>query len=355
MFLQRHAKRNDMNRFAQQAADSLFRSLDRLHYGQLQLVTPDGQTRHFSGKHGGITTSLVLKDWRVLTNLLVHGDVGFGEDYGHGRWETDNLPNLLELALQNQHAMTAMLYGRGFSQWLKRLGYGWRRNSQAGSRKNIRAHYDLGNDFYQLWLDDGMTYSAALFHNETDTLAAAQNNKYDRLLGSLGRNSGSMLEIGCGWGGLAERALHQGDYTFKGITLSTQQQEWARQRLGNRATIALEDYRKQTGTYDHIVSIEMFEAVGEQYWPTYFNSIKSLLNNNGKAVVQTITIAEDLFEDYRTSTDFIRSHIFPGGMLPSQQRFAVAAQKAGLQSSAAFTFGLDYARTLEHWLQRFDN
>ena len=199
-----------------------------------------------------------------------------------------------------------------------------------------------------------MSYSSALFRHDGESLEQAQYRKYDRMLERLGTNSGSLLEVGCGWGGLAERAITQNDFDVKGITLSEEQHAYAQQRLGDDATIALEDYRSQDGKYDHIISIEMFEAVGEKFWPVYFNKLQSLLKHKGKAVIQTITIGEPFFERYRRGGDMLRSFIFPGGMLPSPTRFAEEASRAGLRVTDQFAFGKDYALTLKHWLKRFE-
>jgi cyclopropane-fatty-acyl-phospholipid synthase len=237
---------------------------------------------------------------------------------------------------------------------LSALFYLFRLNTIKGSKKNIHAHYDLGNAFYSLWLDPSMTYSSALYQSEQDSLTQAQYNKYDRMLDCINHQSGRLLEVGCGWGGLAERAIHKGDYDIKGITLSEEQHDFAQARLGKDVKIVLEDYRHQTGLYDHIISIEMFEAVGERFWPTYFQKLKSLLAKNGKAVIQTITINEHDFPNYRKGGDFIRSFIFPGGMLPSVSRFKQEAEKAGLKAHEPYKFGHDYARTLETWLENFD-
>ena len=220
---------------------------------------------------------------------------------------------------------------------------------------NIHEHYDLGNAFYQLWLDPSMTYSSALFKSENDSLTQAQHHKYDRMLDCMETESGRLLEVGCGWGGLAERAISRGDFNIKGITLSEEQHAFAQARLGKNVNIALEDYRHQTGIYDRIISIEMFEAVGERFWPVYFQKLKELLAKNGKAVVQTITINEKEFPAYRRGGDFIRSYIFPGGMLPSPSRFKQEAAQSGMKAENEFYFGQDYAKTLEVWLKDFDN
>ncbi|MDA9009636.1 cyclopropane-fatty-acyl-phospholipid synthase family protein, partial [Alphaproteobacteria bacterium] len=244
--------------------------------------------------------------------------------------------------------------GNPFMALGTRLLYAFQKNTVKGSRKNIQAHYDLGNDFYKLWLDPTMTYSSALYKTEGEELAQAQLNKYDRIVDRLDRGSGSILEIGCGWGGFADRAAERGDFGIKGITLSDEQHAYAQQRLDGRADIVIEDYRHQKNKFDHIVSIEMFEAVGEQYWPTYFGKVKDLLAEKGNAVIQTITISEQFFDNYRKGTDFIRSFIFPGGMLPSPTRFKEEAQKVGLQVTDSFSFGHDYSTTLLEWMETFD-
>lgn len=340
--------------YAKLATDQLFKKLDTIESGRLTVVTPDGQMRTFSGKKDGENAKIELKDWRVVPNMIRKGDIGFAEDYRAGHWDTDNLVSLTTLGLVNRSALDQVIVGSKFSRTLSRLSYLLRLNTLEGSRKNIHAHYDLGNDFYKLWLDPTMTYSSAIFKDPNESLEHAQHNKYDRILECINQNSGNILEIGCGWGGFAERAQHKGDFGIKGVTLSEEQHHYARERLGAKAHIALEDYRHQDGLYDHIVSIEMFEAVGERYWSTYFQKIASLLNKKGKAVIQTITMNEDDFPRYRRSGDFIRSYIFPGGMLPSPSRFKEEAHVSGLTTQNEFLFGQDYARTLEYWLHNFD-
>lgn len=338
----------------QLASDKLFRRLDHLDRGTLKLTTPDGKTRVFEGKTPGENASIELRDWRVVSNMMRKGDIGFAEDYRAGNWETDNLTTLATLGLVNRNALDRFVAGNHFSRRMSMLSYLLRLNSLKGSKKNIHAHYDLGNDFYKLWLDPSMTYSAAIFKDHNEPLEQAQNNKYDRILDCLDHSSGSLLEVGCGWGGFAERAQDRGDFNLTGVTLSEEQHDYATNRLGPKANIALEDYRHQEGKFDNIVSIEMFEAVGERYWQTYFGKIGNLLNKNGKAVIQTITMNEQDFPRYRRGGDFIRSYIFPGGMLPSPSSFREEVLKSGLKSQNEFYFGQDYARTLEHWLHDFE-
>ncbi len=344
-----------MNMIQQIVADNLYRRLENLEQGTLSLTTPDGKTRTFEGKTPGNQADIELRDWKVVTNLATKGDIGFAEDYREGHWQTRNLQSLIELGLQNNSAFEGYVLGGKIFRAMSSMSYLLRLNTLKGSKKNIHAHYDLGNDFYSLWLDPSMTYSSALFSHKDEPLEQAQYNKYDRILDHLPSSSGNLLEIGCGWGGFAERALTKNDYEIKGVTLSEEQHEFSQKRLGHSAHIALEDYRHQEGKFDHIVSIEMFEAVGERYWNTYFEKVGTLLKKGGKAMVQTITIREQDFERYREGSDFIRSYIFPGGMLPSPARFREEAQKAGLHVSDEFHFGQDYARTLEHWLNSFEN
>ena len=337
------------------ASEQLLKRLDQLSWGSLTLTTPDGKVRTFAGQERvDHHANLVVHDWGVITNLIRKGDIGFADDYRSGKWDTDDINQLVQVGLKNQTAMQDMVAGNKLYSMLSSLFYLFRLNTIKGSKKNIHAHYDLGNAFYQLWLDPSMTYSSALFKTEHDSLTQAQHHKYDRMLDCMQTESGRLLEVGCGWGGLAERAVQRGDYDIKGITLSHEQHAFAQSRLGKNVHIALEDYRHQTGVYDRILSIEMFEAVGERFWPVYFQKLKSLLAKNGKAVVQTITINEKDFPAYRRGGDFIRSFIFPGGMLPSVSRFKQEAEKAGLKTHTPFMFGQDYARTLETWLANFD-
>lgn len=336
--------------------NKFLKQLETLHYGSVAVITPSGTEHLFQGsEHPEIKASFVIKNVNVVTNLMAKGDVGFAESYRDGDFETDSLTKLLTIALKNADTLDDYLYGSFFSNLAAQMLYYLRSNTVKGSKRNIHAHYDLGNDFYSLWLDPTMTYSAAIFDNDNQDLQDAQYNKYDRIIHRLEKSSGNLLEVGCGWGGFAERALDHGDYGIKGITISNQQHDFASNRLGNKAQVALEDYRKQEGKYDNIVSIEMFEAVGEKYWPVYFNKMKSLLSHKGKAVVQTITIDEPYFKRYRKTGDMVRSFIFPGGMLPSVSKFKEQALNSGLQVTDNFEFGKDYATTLKHWLESFEN
>lgn len=334
--------------------DGLYRALDKVKYGTLTLHTPEGQSRVFQGAEPGPHAILTLNNWSVIRHMLLKGDTGFAEDYRAGLWDTPDLTALMTFGLKNDHAIQDYLFGSRIMNILARMSSFFRLNTVSGSRKNIHAHYDLGNRFYGLWLDPTMTYSSALFNHAGENLVQGQYNKYDRILERLGKKSGRLLEVGCGWGGFAERAIDTGDYDLKSITISKAQHDFAQERLKKKARIMLEDYRHQEGQFDHIVSIEMFEAVGEKFWPVYFSKLKKLLSRQGKAVIQTITIDDKHFDAYRTSGDMIRQHIFPGGMLPSPSRFAEEARKAGLKITDRFDFGLDYARTLQEWQARFE-
>ncbi|AGH98709.1 SAM-dependent methyltransferase [Micavibrio aeruginosavorus] len=328
-------------------------SLNNIRYGSLSVTTPDGKIRSFHGNFPGATAELVLHDWHVLAGAMCRGDIALAETYRDGKWDSPDPASLFEFGMQNQSVLDDYIAGASFGRVAARMAYIFTRNTIRGSRKNIHAHYDIGNDFYALWLDPTMTYSAAMFSNQNEPLDKAQNRKYDRIIERM-KPSGRLLEIGCGWGGFAERAMEKGDYAIKGLTISQEQHDYASRRLGKNATIALEDYRHQKGLYDQIVSIEMFEAVGEKFWPVYFSKIKSLLAQKGAALIQTITISDACFDRYRKGGDAIRTFIFPGGMLPSPERFRVESEKAGLQVSDSFAFGQDYALTLTRWLENFD-
>ena len=330
--------------------------LDNIQYGKLLFTSPEGKQHHIQGSLPGPSAELVLKDWRVIVNLSLKGDIGFAEDYRDGYISTPNLQSLILFCLKNQTCFQAYLTGSFVYNLVAKLGYLTKRNRVTQSKKNIQAHYDLGNDFYRLWLDPSMTYSSALYRSDTDSLEAAQHNKYYNILRRL-KKQGTILEIGCGWGGFIEQAMQHGNYTIKGITLSSAQQQYCRQRLAayaDKVTIALEDYRHQDGTYDAIVSIEMLEAVGQEYWQCYFDSIAKQLHPEGTAIIQTIIIDDALFETYAKGTDMIRTHIFPGGMLPCLSRLKKHIQAAQLRLVDVNYFGHDYAKTLDEWLFRFN-
>ena len=327
------------------------RAISGIEHGTLEFIAPNGEVTLVTGQKPGPRARFEVHSWDVLRRIMARGDIGLGEEYIAGSWDTDNVENLVSLFLLNLDHFENFSDGN----FLNRLGFVIhnalvRRNSLAGSTRNIKAHYDVGNDFYSLWLDRSMTYSSALYQG-SNALEDAQQNKYCRILSRFEKPRASVLEVGCGWGGFAERAAAD-NHHVTGLTISPAQHAFARQRLAGAADIRLQDYRLAKGTYDNIVSIEMFEAVGEHYWPQYFACIAERLKRGGRAVIQTITIRDELFDGYRSRSDFIRHYVFPGGMLPSLQRFREEAEKAGLKFAGAFSFGKDYARTLRDWSDR---
>ena len=358
MHLQRAANKPSVEPMPRQMK-LVMQLLQKLQHGALRVDFPDGHTQLF-GESGKPVVQLVLHNWNIAGAVLKAGDIGFAESYIAGDWSTDNLPDLIALFIRNRDAAEALIYGTWWGSLIYRLKHLFNRNTRAGSRKNIHAHYDIGNPFYQLWLDASMTYSSAVFSGDRDqTLQQAQTAKYQRILDQLQVPHGAnLLEIGCGWGGFAELAARSLDAHVTGLTLSTEQLDYAKQRLADaglaeRADLRLQDYRDTAGQYDGIASIEMFEAVGEAFWPSYFDCIARNLKPGGRACIQSIVIDDALFERYRNGTDFIQQYIFPGGMLPSPEQFCKHAERAGLRVADQFLFGLDYARTLAEWRTSF--
>ncbi|MES2756449.1 MAG: cyclopropane-fatty-acyl-phospholipid synthase family protein [Pseudomonadota bacterium] len=340
------------------AARILLKLLSKLQHGALALRTPDGEVRHYG--HGSAPIALELKNWNLFTQSARAGDIGFAESYIAGDWTTSSLAGLIELLARNRAHIESMVYGSWWGSLAYRIKHLLNRNSRAGSLKNIHAHYDIGNPFYRLWLDPSMTYSSALFTESSGAdLELAQAEKYRRIIAQLQLAPGArLLEIGCGWGGFAEIAAREAGAYVTGLTLSNEQLQYARRRIDDaklsaQVDLHLRDYRDSVGGYDAVASIEMFEAVGESYWPSYFECIASSLKSGGRACVQTIVIADELFERYRKGTDFIQQFIFPGGMLPSPSRFASLAAEHGLEVADQFSFGIDYADTLAAWRKAF--
>lgn len=337
----------------------LRRLLRRLERGRLVVVLPGGGTIQQRGTQPGAEAGLELHDWRPLLALLRGGDTGLAESYAAGAWSSPDLPALLRFGVDNMAALRSVTAAATWpARLIARLRHWANRNSRAGSRRNIMAHYDLGNDFYARWLDESMTYSSALYAAPDEDLGAAQGRKLDRIIALLAPRPGdAVLEIGCGWGALATRLAQEGA-KVTGLTLSPAQASHARDFVeksgrGGAVEIALRDYRDETGSYDRIVSIEMLEAVGEAYWPAYFSALRARLRPGGRAVLQVITIAEDRFASYRRTPDFIQTHIFPGGMLPTGTIIATAAKRAGLALISSECFGASYELTLAEWRRRF--
>jgi len=334
--------------------------LQRLRYGTLHLDLPDGGSLQL-GQGGHPHVRMRLHDWRVFGAVLRSGDIGLAEGYIDGHWSTPHLADLLRLLMVNRETLESLVYGAWWGRLAYRLRHVLNRNTRTGSRRNIHAHYDLGNAFYALWLDRSMNYSAAWFQGDMGgDLTQAQHAKVRRALRSAGVQQGSrVLEIGCGWGALAEMAAGECQAHVTGVTLSTEQLAFAQQRLHQaglapRADLRLQDYRDiEDEPFDAICSIEMVEAVGQAYWPSYFSTVARLLKPGGRACVQSIVINDALFERYARGTDFIQQYVFPGGCLPSAARFRTAAQEAGLCVVEEFAFGPDYAETLRRWHRQF--
>lgn len=324
-------------------------SLARIRRGRLRLITPEGEIHDFG--QGLPEAEMQIHDWSVVTALAARGDIGWGETYVAGLWDSPSIDHLTQVALMNRDELTAYADPSPWSNFkFRAVDRILRANSKRGAKRNIKAHYDVGNEFYQLWLDDSMTYSSALFAPGDNDLARAQARKYDRIL-ERSKDAGRILEVGCGWGGFAERAADQGRHVT-GITISPSQHGFADARLDGRADIHLRDYRDTEGKFDAIVSIEMIEAVGERYWPQYFHMLKSRLRDGGRAIVQAITVEDSYFDIYRRGSDYIRQYTFPGGMLLSDAMIAHHARQAGLEVKQSFKFGQDYGRTCAMWSER---
>ena len=332
----------------------------RLPVGTLDVTLPDGKRLRFSGKEAGPRAALVIHDPACLRRLVIGGDVGFAESYLQNEWDTPDLTALLMLFAANHRAGGQLTPGRpGLRVW-QRIRHFLNRNTRSGSRRNIHAHYDLGNSFYERWLDRSMTYSSAIFAPGDNDLESAQRRKYARLAAETGIGPDDhVLEIGCGWGGFAEYAAQEIGCRVTGLTISQEQFDHATRRiaqagLSDRVTIAMRDYRDERDSYDRIVSIEMFEAVGERYWRGFFEKMRACLRPGGRAGLQLITIRDAAFADYRKEMDFIRAYVFPGGMLPSPAILQRLSDQAGLPIVSDAGFAEDYAHTLAIWRERFE-
>lgn len=328
-------------------------NFNHIESGAIDIKLPDGTIEKFNSGKKGVVVHAKINSWELLDYILKRGDVGLGEAYVEGLWECENLPDLMTFLTANIKALDDYAHGNFFSKAIFFFINNFvRQNTKTGSKKNIRAHYDVGNEFYKLWLDPSMTYSSAIYNNQKIDLHKAQQNKYHRILDKI-KNKEHVLEIGCGWGGFMEAATQNHNVT--GLTISNAQADFAMKRLQSKGQIKIQDYREEKNKYDAIVSIEMFEAVGERFWPNYFNQLNNCLKDDGKAVIQTISIRDDLFNNYRKRGDYIRAYTFPGGMLPSISIFEKEAKKANLKCKEIYSFGHDYALTLRSWLQNFHN
>ncbi|MBR1154050.1 cyclopropane-fatty-acyl-phospholipid synthase family protein [Bradyrhizobium sp. JYMT SZCCT0428] len=343
--------RTSLNSFMQ-------RMLRKIDCGEILVHTPAGRRFLIGGKRTGEQTHLTIHSWKCVLRLLTSGDLGFAEGYLAGEWSTPNLHSFLS-AVARRSTDAASFEGLRPPQPVTKFRHALNRNTRRGSRRNIAAHYDLGNDFYRLWLDPSMTYSSAIYSSPAETLDQAQRNKLDRVTELLELNGGErVLEIGCGWGGLAGHMIQCADCHVTGLTLSNEQLSYARQQLAERgyagkSDLKLQDYRDESRTYDRVVSVEMLEAVGEAYWPTFFANLRERLNPQGVAVLQVITIDQCRFESYRRRPDFIQRYIFPGGMLPTKEIIGQLVAKSGLRLTSSEFFGESYALTLADWHRRF--
>lgn len=346
------------NKFENKVIEDFFEALSQVKFGCLEIITPNGDNMVFGDRNSELKADIKIKNWQVITNIVSKADIGFFEDYSKGNWDTKNLEKLLEFVAKNSANLQNFFYGKFTYRAIAYAKHLMRHNNKENSKKNISAHYDLGNEFYKIWLDETMTYSSAIF-DEKDCLSAAQVNKYGRitdLLSETGQKDA--LEIGCGWGGFIDAASEK-NFNVDGITISRRQLDYTIERIGKKnlerkSKARFLDYRDLSGRYNNIVSIEMFEAVGIKYWPSYFGKVKDSLNKTGKAVIQTITIDDEVFEKYRKKADFIQTYIFPGGVLPSDSEFKKAASNVGLTTRSSYFFGLDYAKTLQKWLDNFE-
>ncbi len=318
----------------------------RLRRGTLEVTLPDGRRVRMGGTEPGPAAAMKLYSYGFASRLLNGGDIGIAEAYLHGEWDTPDLTQFLYLFCVNHDLIQAMMGDKPLLRFFQSIRHWLNRNTRRQARRNIYAHYDIGNAFYSAWLDPSMTYSSALFEDDTADLTAAQNNKYRR------------LEIGCGWGGFAEYAAKTYDARVVGLTISSQQRDFAQRRiheagLSDKVEIRLRDYRDERDQYDRIASIEMIEAVGEEFWPRYFSQLRDRLLPGGLAGIQAITIQDKLFQAYRREVDFIQRYVFPGGMLPSPQILKSLGEKFGVPVIRERIFGQDYAKTLAIWRNNF--
>ena len=340
-------------------ASAILRALTQLRIGKITVQLPTGHAYRFDSGVPGPEASVVLHSWNAPRRTLTGGSVGLAESYMDGEWDSDDVTTFLELFSVNEALGNELTTPSWFANFIHKFRHWMNENTKRGSKRNISAHYDLGNEFYSLWLDRSMTYSSAIFDKDTNSLEAAQNAKYQSLVEGAGIGPGDhVLEIGCGWGGFAEYAARNTGARVTGLTISREQLDFARKRifeagLNERVELKFQDYRDETGVYDKVASIEMFEAVGEKYWGEYFGKVRDCLKSGGRAGLQIITIADRSFEKYRSRPDFIQRYIFPGGMLPSPAKLSELADEHGFEEDAPVVFGQDYARTLAEWRDRF--
>jgi cyclopropane-fatty-acyl-phospholipid synthase len=351
-------------RYAAARCNALLDQMDAgLHSGAIAGSLPDGSQRQLGGRGPGPSAEMNIRQWRALLRIGMSGSVGLYQGWAAKEWDSPDPVQIFDLFVRNRKTLGNSARASAPARMAMRVLHWMRRNSKAGSRRNIEFHYDLGNDFYAAWLDKSMTYSSALFAepiSRSEALEAAQASKNAVLLDRLQMHAGeSLLEIGCGWGGLAEQAVREYSVGYHGITLSHEQKDFAEKRTADagftdQAEFSITDYRDVAGQYDAIASVEMVEAVGQEYWPAYLSCIARNLKPGGRAAIQYISIEDDIFDAYASGVDFIQRYIFPGGMLLSESRFRNIAQEHGLIWKDQRNFGLHYAETLRRWRGQFD-
>ncbi|MEM9097243.1 MAG: cyclopropane-fatty-acyl-phospholipid synthase family protein [Pseudomonadota bacterium] len=345
--------------------ETFFSIIGRIEIGSLAIELPDGRLFAVQGGKPGPSGLILCRNDGFFSRMVRDGELGFCEMFMDGWWDTPDLHQLMDVLMLNNEEISRPFTGTAVVRAYERLRHWLRSNTKSGSKKNISYHYDLGNEFYGHWLDSSMSYSSALYSGQGEGMVQGQDNKYEAICQridperKLGKGA-HILEIGCGWGGFAEYAIRTRGWRVTGLTLSKEQAAYARERLeragvGDQAEIVLRDYRDETGLYDGIASIEMLEAVGERFWPTYFASLHKRLKPGGVAALQVITISDHLFASYRKGTDFVQKYIFPGGMLPSPDALRREAKRAGLTVDGSSEFGDSYSRTLREWSERFNS
>ena len=339
----------------------VFNLVRKLNSGRVDFILPDGRQFRAEGAKPGPVAEVFINNPDVFARLVREGDLGFSDAYLDGWWTTPDLQAFMDFIHADNDDMYDEFPGMGLVRAWEKARFWFQSNSKRQALKNISYHYDLGNDFYKLWLDDTMTYSSALFSTSQESLENAQVAKYASMIDQMGVKPGDhVLEIGCGWGGFAEYAAKERGLKVTGLTISKEQLDFARKRinnkgLGDKVNLKLQDYRDETGVYDGVASIEMFEAVGEKYWPIYFNKVKQCLKPGKQATLQIITIHDARWEVYRKGVDFIQKYIFPGGMLPSPTVLRQEVAKAGLNVQHSIEFGKSYSQTLRRWFEVFND
>ncbi|WP_281982703.1 SAM-dependent methyltransferase [Thalassorhabdomicrobium marinisediminis] len=339
---------------------TVFDMMAHLPRGRVDFVLPDGRRFRAEAEAPGHVAEIVIHNSDLFARLIREGDLGFSEAYMDGWWSTPDLMAFMDLVSDDAEAIYDGFPGQGLLRAYEKLRFWWQSNSKRQAKKNISYHYDLGNDFYGLWLDETMTYSSAKFETGQESLETAQRQKYASMVDQMGVTAGDhVLEIGCGWGGFAEYAAKERGLHVTGLTISREQFNFAQQRiekagLSDKVTLKLQDYRDEAGTYDGIASIEMFEAVGEKYWPTYFDTVRRCLKPGASGTLQIIMVQDDRWEQYRSGVDFIQKYIFPGGMLPAPMVLREQIGRAGLEVAHAISFGQSYSDTLRRWHETFN-